>query len=562
MQPINRILSACLLSATALLAACDSGSTPSASSAAPISASAVASSSAPAAPASISSGATAQPSASLASSSSGGTKKVVVGSQFEPKVLNGLAPDAVSKSAVDILFDGLVRANQKQELVPRLADKWDISSDGLTYTFHLHPNVKWQDGEPFSADDVVFTYQTLLAQPKGATILPKSDYTGITDVKAPESATVAFTLKTPDASFLSKLQVGILPKHVLATADWATTTFNRQPIGTGPFTLASWQSGQQLVFKANPNYWGGKPGLDEIDWKVIPDANTLAAQLTNGEIDGAGLSVTSTPRFRQDNRFKLYETLGADTYIGFQLDNPTFKDARVRKALAMAIDTDSIVKNVTKGEAIPATSLMNSHNWSYNSALRPYAYDVAAANQLLDQAGWVKNSDGMRSKNGQPLKFEFLTNSEQQERKDVAQIAKQAWHDIGADVDVQFLDLNTFIFERVLKSKFDTMLIAGTVNIDPDYLRRNLATSSIAAGFNFLHYSNPALDTLLDKGVTLTNQNDRKAVYDQAQQLIQDDTALISLYYPKSVYAFKRSVTGVDPTDLNLYWNVEKWSVQ
>jgi peptide/nickel transport system substrate-binding protein len=502
------------------------------------------------------------PGAPSASPTPAKPRTVIFGSTFEPKMLNGLAPDAVSKFATDIVFDGLVRANKKLELAGKLASRWDIAPDGLTYTFVLKPNVRWHDGQPLTADDVKFTFETILNPPKGATLIARSDYVGIERIEAVDKQTVRFVLKAPDASFLSKLQVGVVPRHVLENADWSAIDFNRKPIGTGAFKADRWDSGQQIVFKANPDYFDGRPGIDELVWKVVPDSNVLLTQLQNGEVDGALIGPQNVAVVKQNPKLKLYEALGADTYIGLQFDHPLFQDVRVRQALHYGLDKRAIIDKILQGQAVQATTLVMADSWAHNPGVNLYPYNPGKARQLLADAGWQPGADGILVKDGKPFKFSLLTNVEQPERKDITLFARQQWRELGIGVEPEYLDLNTFIFERVLKGNFDAILLAGTVNIDPDYLRRNLATDSIKLGFNFLHYSNPKVDELITQGLQVTNQAGRKKIYDQVQQLIVDDVAMISLYHPKVPYAFRADLQGIDPTDLNLFWNTHQWRYQ
>lgn len=492
--------------------------------------------------------------AATKAAASGGT--VIFGTTFEPKIINGLSAEQVSKWITDMVFDGLVRANTKQELVGKLAQSWEVSSDGKVYTFKLKPGVKFQDGTDLTADDVVFTYQTAMNPPAGMAFLAKSDYAVIDKIEAVDPQTVRFTLKMLDAAFLSKLQAGILPKHLLGSnPDWAS--YNRKPVGTGAWIVDSWNTGQQIVFKANPNYFDGKPALSQFIWKVVPDANVLAAQLDNGEVDMAFVDTRSLERVKQNPKLATAEWLGALTYIGLNHDNPLFQDVRVRQALALGLNKQDIINKLLQGQAVPATLHMTPSNWSYNQNAKPWGYDPDQARKLLDEAGWKPGADGIRVKDGKPFKFVLLTNSEQPERRDITVLARQQWREIGVDVEPQYLELNTFISEYVLKSKFDAILLAGTVNIDPDYLRRNLAT--LGDSSNFLRYNNPDVNKLLDEGRSKTSQAERKPIYDKAQEIAQNDVALIGLYYPKSVVGFRKDLQGVDPTDLNVFWNTQTW---
>jgi peptide/nickel transport system substrate-binding protein len=539
------------LTAALLLAACGSAPAAQAPTAAPTDAPA-----APTAAAAATAAPTAAAAATVAPTAAASPtegKQLIFGSVFEPKIINGLSSEQVSKWITDLVFDGLVRANQRQELVGQLAESWEISPDGTVYTFKLRPNVTFHDGAPLTADDVIFTYETALNPPEGLALLSRSNYTGITNSLALDPLTVQFTLDKPDASFLSKLQAGILPAHLLHdNPDWAA--FHRAPVGSGPWKLARWETGQQIVFAANPDYFQGAPGLDQLIWKVVPDATVLSTQLESGEIDAAFVAPSDLARVQANSALKTAEWLGALTYIGLNHDRPLFQDVKLRQALNLGVDRQLIIDEILQGQAVLGASHITPNNWAYNSEAPAWPYDPAQAKALLDEAGWTPGPDGIRVKDGTPLRFVLLTNSEQPERRDITQLVREQWRAIGVDVELQYLELNTFINERVLKSDFDAILLAATVNVDPDYLRALNPTG-------FLKYNNPQVSDLLTQGRLLTSQAERKPIYDQVQQLAAEDAALVPLFYPQNVIAYRADLQGVAPTDLNVFWNTWTWKL-
>src|SRR5450756_373113 len=212
---------------------------------------------------------------------------IVYGTTFQPNTLNPItAPDIVSRSAIEMIFSGLVSANEKSELRSALAESWESSADGKQRTFKLRHGVKWHDGQDFTADDVKFTYDTVI-DPNSKPTVAKADYAGLQKVEVVDPFTVRFYLSQPNAAFLSLLVLGIAPKHLLQSQGLATTPFNRQPVGTGPFMFDSWVQGESLTLKRNPDYFGEKPKVDMIVWKIVPDSNVLALQAGNGEVDVA-----------------------------------------------------------------------------------------------------------------------------------------------------------------------------------------------------------------------------------------------------------------------------------
>lgn len=494
-------------------------------------------------------------------SAPGAAGTVIWGSLWEPSSLNPIvAPDVVTKWMLENIFDGLVAINDRMEIVPELADSWDISGDGKTYTFKLRSGVKWHDGQPFTAGDVKFTYDTII-NPAVPKTIAKSDYALVDRIEVVDSQTVRFTLKSANASFLSKLAIGIAPKHLLDGQDVATAAFNRKPVGTGAFRLQEWLSGQSVTLVANPDYFRGSPKVQKLIWKVIPDSNVLTLQMLNGEVDGGQINnPQDLPRFTAKSSLKIYESMGANTYIGFNNERSPFNDVKVRQALNYGLDKKAIIDGIVGGQGVWSTSEILAGTWAYNGNVNRYEFAPDKARLLLDDAGWRAGASGIREKAGKPLKFTMLTNAGDKLRESIVLFARQQWREIGADVDVQFLELNTFINERVLKSDFDCIFLSSSVNVDPDFLSRRWSTAALTAGNNFLRWTNPQVDTLLQQGIAVTDQSARKKIYDEIQDIIADESPTVPIYYPKVQWAVRGDLKGLAPSPINIFWNAETWS--
>jgi len=484
---------------------------------------------------------------------------IVYGTTFQPNTLNPItAPDIVSRSAIEMIFSGLVSANEKSELRPALAESWESSSDGKQWTFKLRHGVKWHDGQDFTADDVKFTYDTVI-DPKSKPTVAKADYAGLQKVEVVDPFTVRFYLSQPNAAFLSLLVLGIAPKHLLQSQDLATTPFNRQPVGTGPFMFDSWVQGESLTLKRNPDYFGEKPKVDMIVWKIVPDSNVLALQAGNGEVDVAPVfNPKDAAALQSSGKLALHETLEGNTQISLQLKNPLFQDVRVRHALAYAIDTRSLIDNIMAGAAVPATSDLLPTSWAYNPDVPTYGYDPAKARVLLADAGWKPGTDGILTKDGKRFSISLMTDAGHKVREQVILAVRQYWAEIGIEVKAATQERNSFIFDKVLKGDFDAVLLQSSVQIDPD-LSRRFHTNSIRNGQNFLNYSNPRLDALLDQALATSDQQTRKQAYSEAQRILAEDLPQISLFYPKTQYAFNAQIQGIKPSPTNLFWNAELW---
>ena len=488
-----------------------------------------------------------------------GRDTLVYGITTQPIRLNPITqPDIVSRWAIELVCDGLVDVDNGLNLTPALSTSWETSPDGLTLTFHLRQGVKWHDGQPFTSADVKFTYDTI-RDPDAKPTIAKGDYDSIAGIETPDDYTVVFRLRQPDASLPSKLMTGITPRHLLEGQDLATTAFNRQPVGTGPFRLESWQSDQQLTFVANEDYFGGKPRLERLVWKIVPDTSALTLQLLSGEVDGAAVTEPRDfVRVREALDLAVYPVLGGNFQISLQLQNPLFQDRPVRQALAYALDKQAMVDKIMAGAAVIATSDIPSNSWGYNSDVNTYPYDPDRARAMLAETGWRPGPDGVLVKDGQPFRFELMTDAGDELRKEIALFVRQQWAEVGVKAEVVFLERNVLIFERLLKGQFEAALLQTSVRADPD-LSRRFHSRSIEIGQNFLHYSNPQVDALLDQGLMAQDQSDRRAIYFEVQRLMAEDLPQISLFYTRTGYAFRADLKGVRPSPMSPFWNVEAW---
>ncbi|MFN2169028.1 MAG: ABC transporter substrate-binding protein, partial [Anaerolineae bacterium] len=485
--------------------------------------------------------------------------QVVYGIATQPVRLNPITqPDIVSRWAIELVFDGLVEVDEHLELVPALATSWETSADGLSLTFHLRPGVLWHDGQPFSAADVKFTYDTI-RDPATAPTVAKSYYASIAQIETPDEATVIFRLAYPDASLPSKLVTGIAPRHLLEGQDLATTIFNQQPVGTGPFRFESWQPDQQLTFVANPDYYSGRPRLGRIVWKFVPDSSSLSLQLLSGEVDGAAVSAPQDlRRFQAAPDLTVYPVLGGNVQISLQLDNPLFQDRRVRQALAHALDKGAMVQKLMGGAATIATSDILPGTWAYDPEVNTYPYDPDLARSLLAQAGWLPGSDGVLIRDGRPFHFALLVDAGDDLHRQIAPFIQQQWAEVGVEAEIVFLERNTLIFDRLLPGQFESALLQSSVRADPD-LSRRFHSRAIEAGQNFLHYSNPEVDALLDRGLAVQERSERQAIYFEVQRLMAEDLPQIPLFHPQVGYVFRADLTGIRPSSMSPFWNVGAW---
>jgi len=488
------------------------------------------------------------------------TGTLVYGINTQPNTLNPLlAPDIVSRWAIELVFDGLVDVNERLDVVPALAQRWQVSPDGLTWSFDLRRGVRWHDGAPFTASDVQFTYAAIF-DPAAKSTLPRSDYQNIARIETPDEHTARFVLKEQDASLLSKLTLGIVPQHLLAGQDLSRSDFNRSPVGTGPFVLQEWLSLQYLRFAANPAYFGGRPGLQSLIWRIVPDTTALLLQLPTGEVDGALVESPEDAARLAAQGLKTYGVSGGNVQISLQLANELFQDVNVRRALALALDRPGIIAGLLNGQGTLSAGDILPTSWAYNpQAAELYPYDPAQARALLAQAGWQPGPDGLLTKDGRKLAFTLVTDAGNHLRQQIAVTVREQWRAIGVAVDLSFVERNTFVSEYVLKGKFQAALLQSSVRADPD-LSRRFHSRSIQSGQNFLNYSNSSLDSLLDRALRLNTPAERAPLYRQAQLILAQDVPQINLFYPTIYYVFKADVQGLKPSSMSVFWNAQAWA--
>ncbi len=496
---------------------------------------------------------------------------VVEGAFSDVRTFNSmLSSDTASNQLIGLMFDGLLNSKKNGDLIGALAqDLPKTSSDGLTYTFKLRPNLKWSDGQPLTADDVIFTYQ-LAYDPKYADVAsPRrgdlSKY--IASVTAPDPQTVVITTTQVFAPFLvSHCQYGILPKHVLGTLsakDINTADFNKAPtVSNGAFKFVSWQSGQQVTLARNDTYWAGAPFLDQFIYKVLPDSTTVANQLKTGEIDIGPVDPAQFDSVKSSGNTNIVEfPVAIFDFYAYNLD-PTklggklFAQKEVRQALVYALDRQSWVQAIYFGHAEVATSVEPPTSWAFKAKPQVvYSFDKAKANSLLDAAGWAKGADGIRAKDGLPLKFEMHTNAGNKQRESLLQVMQQSWKDIGVDATPKLIQFPQLVTEIVSTRTFDMFLVGFSWGQDPDEAPLFHSRNTVAGGFNGADFKNADVDAALDGALATIDQNKRKQFYYKFQDVMSDQVPAPILMFNKGIWATSKRVMGADFGTYNQFGN-------
>ena len=504
---------------------------------------------------------------------------VVEGNFSDIRTLNSmLSSDTASNQVIGLLFDGLLNYKKDGSLVPALAaDLPKTSSDGLTYTFKLRPNLKWSDGQPITSDDVKFTYQLAYDPAYEAVASPRrgdlSKY--IASIDTPDPLTVVITTTSVFAPFLANHALyGILPKHVLGSMTSAqinTADFNTAPsVSNGAFKFVSWEKGQQVTMARNDNYWAGPAYLDQWIYKVLPDSVAVTNQLTTGEIDIGPVDPSVYDQLKTVSTVKMSEFgVPTFTFYAYQLDpskpaGPLFQDKAVRQALLYALDRQSIVTAVFFGHGKVANSVEPPTSWAYKDKPQVvYGFDKAKAESLLDGAGWTKGSDGIRAKNGLKLQFTMITNAGNKQRESMLQVMQQSWNDIGVSATPSLIQFPQLVSQIVSIRTFDMFLVGFNWGADPDVSPLYHSRNAAPGGFNGADFKNAQADSLLDQAIATLDQNKRKQLYWQFQDLMSDLVPSPVILFNTGIYGVNTRVQGADFGPFNQFanrpWNHSVW---
>jgi ABC-type transport system substrate-binding protein len=391
-----------------------------------------------------------------------------------------------------------------------------IGEHNPVLTFHLRPNVRWHDGQPLTAEDVKFTYQAII-DPKNSSRLAGS-FEPIKTVEVVDDSTVRVVYSRLFAPGLIDWTIGIVPKHLLDNAalereaqrrhlsdaerkkhSVRTSEFNRKPVGTGPFRFVEWLPDQYIRLRRNDEYWGEKAQYRDVYYRIIPDFLTMELEFQSGSLDLYDALPHQAQRYRKDDNYQVLPfNEGNYSYIGYNQRRPPFNDARVRRALGMALDVDSIIAYVLSGEGKRATGPYYSNSPYHDPDVKPLPYDPKGALELLMAAGFRKNESGMLEKDGKPFAFTLVTNNGNPKRKAIMAIAQESWRKLGIDCKVQGFEWSVFLEQFVHVRNFDAYVL-GWAGGASGFDKFTYWHSSQVGNYknNATGYQNPEVDRLL-----------------------------------------------------------------
>jgi peptide/nickel transport system substrate-binding protein len=476
-----------------------------------------------------------------------------------------LASDSTSHGIAGMVYNGLVKYDKDLNIVGDLASSWDISGDGMVITFQLRKDVKWHDGKPFTAADVLFTYQVTI-DPKTPTAYA-GDFLKVKKAEVLDAYTFRATYDKPFAPALMSWSSAILPRHLLTGKEIAKSQLARHPVGTGPYLFKEWVSGQKIVLAANPDYFEGRPYIDGYIMRIIPDMATMFLELRARGIDRMGLSPLQFTRQTESNLFKKnfnkYRYLSFSyTYLGYNLNKPLFADKRVRQAISYLINREEIIQGVLLGLGQVATGPYKPGTWAQNGRVKNYPYNPRRAGELLAEVGWKDtNGDGILDKDGQPFTFEIITNQGNDVRSKCAEIIQRRLAEVGIIVKIRVIEWAAFVNDFINKRKFDATLLGWTIPLDPDIYDVWHSSKTAPAELNFVSYKNKEVDELLEKGRSTFDQTARKKYYDRIQEILAEEQPYTFLYFPDALPIVDARIRGVEPAPLGIGHNFIKWYV-
>ncbi len=478
----------------------------------------------------------------------------------KPAFINPLLTSTtLSARLSEIIFDGLIRLDDRFEVRPHIAESWERSKDGMIWTFHLRQGVTFHDGVELTAEDVAYTFQMIKEyQERIPFAFVFQDVTGI-EVK--DKYTLQVRLRKPIASFLQTLFMGILPKHILDGQDLMKTPFNQHPIGTGPFQLKSW-SEKEIILEANHSYFLGRPYLNQIRVIVYLSREAAWAKLISGEVDFFPyLTPENYEVLKQVPNFSFHSIPMPYYYVvAFNLREEIFRDQRVRQALNYAVDKDEIVAKVLQDQGQVAAGTVFPSSWIYNPEVRPYPYDPQKALTLLKEAGWEDHDgDHFLDKDGKLFEFTVHVNAGDDLKQKAVLFIQQYLLDIGIKTHVRIFEAaNTgFLFKKQFQSCF--LEIQAWGDLDLSYL--NWHSSQIKNGFNVFSYQNKQVDQLLEESRVAFDQEKRKRLYFAFQEKILKDPPGIFLFWTNYLVGIHQRFKGAQISPVGPFANIREWYV-
>ncbi|MGN4426994.1 ABC transporter substrate-binding protein [Bacillus cereus group sp. MYBK30-1] len=471
-------------------------------------------------------------------------------------------------NVTSVIFASLVSTDKQGKPIPELAEKWDVSSDQLTYTFHLRKDLKFSDGSPLTADDVAFTLTLLHDKAyegeidisqyavKGGKEYKEGKATSIEGLQVIDPQTIKVTTEKVNSQTLTALGGPVLSKAYYGkdykqntSLDYLKELYGK-PIAAGPYKFEKYIPGQEVRFVANENYYAGKPKIPNFIYKITA-GDTKLQLFQTGEVDytglGTGDEILEQAKGLQFANIQI-ETAASFSYIYMNNNKPYLKDKKVRQALIYGLDRKKYVDTALKGYGTVANVPIHPTSWAYTEeGVNKYEYDKEKAKKLLDEAGWKVGSDGVREKDGQKLKLSYFGPSSAKDSDLLIPIAKENYKEIGVEFNPEFMDFNTML-SKVNKGDYDLASVSTPITSDPSE-----TAGEYLSGVNekSLGYKNAKVDELIKKGIETVDIEKRKPIYKELYKELSDDPPVILLNYRRTITGYNGNIKGIDPEKYN-----------
>lgn len=482
---------------------------------------------------------------------------LIVQSNGDPQTLSGLyANDGNSLSVVTFLAEPLVLGGENwgDKIEPALAESWSTSEDGLEYTFNLRQGVKWSDGEPFTANDVLFTYQAVLQEDNAidwrSNLLQNGEPFKFEVV---DDHTFKVILSQPDATVLTALAIPIVPAHAFESTSVIDAPFNTNPITVGPYRFVEWKSGESVTLEANLDYWRGAPKIERIVVSFIEGVQNSANALLAGELDFARIDGADLAPFQDNPDFKIVNApRDLQRYVGFNTQSKNFSDPAIRRALITGLDRQAIIDAVAAGNGLLSDSVFNRSVFVYEEGRNAqYPFDAEAAKRQLADLGWTdSDGNGFLDKDGEELTLKLVYLGSWSLMQGIAPIVYDNWRALGVNIELAPLDdaaANTEIYDNAnVEKSYDAFLGGwGLFGPEPDHYRNYLASET-----GFFAYANPEIVDLFQQGRAENDVAKRTEIYAQVDSLLWQDLPLLPIFQPIGVYVY-RSDLNLDEAEIN-----------
>jgi peptide/nickel transport system substrate-binding protein len=510
----------------------------------------------------------------VAPSFGGGFSEGIVGS---PQYINPVLSQAndSDRDVTELIFSGLTKYNSKGEIVPNLAEKYSVGDNGKLYEFFLRKDIKWQDGEVFNADDVIFTINTIQNQDFRSPL--RVNWIGV-EVEKVDDYTIKFKLKNAYAPFLANTTVGIIAKHVwekIPSADFSLTPENLNPVGTGPYKLNKIKKDNEgfinyINLKAFGDYNSGlRPYINEINLYFYADEETAIKAYNRGQIDNFSLiSIKNKSLLRGENRSNIEKLILPRYFAVFfnQSKSKALSDKIVRQALNYATNKNQIIEDVLGGEGQPVDSPIPAGVWGHADNLKIYDFAQDHAKNILEADGWKDtDNDGYREKGIEKLEIELVT-TELKELQQVANILQEQWSKIGVKTNVKIMDIGGIQQEYIRPREYQALLFGEVLGLDPDPFSFWHSSQKKDPGLNLALYDNKKVDDLLRDGRQILEPQLRLKKYADFQQLVIDDAPAIFLYNSYQIYLTAKKIQGFETKNIVLpskrFVGIEDWYIK